>query len=191
MYTHLCVCVCVYSKVWIRSDPACFCPLIYFPHFLCWGSVLLQCWKRLSESWRIKAVSNMLLCLTSSMSPPPPPLLHSSPFHPPPPPPSPWHFVFKLVWCQNRDLVTLSSAVCVEFCSQVLLSGRRPDAPNKAFHWLFWRERPRLVLATHLIWLSLLCVCSRGSRSPRAGYVDKMTVVSRHDLGVAFTGSLM
>lgn len=67
----------------------------------------------------------MLLCLTSSMSPP----LHSSPSHPPllplrlplPLPPSPWHFVFKLVWCQNRDLVTLSSAVCVSpahrFCS--------------------------------------------------------------------------
>lgn len=76
----------------------------------------------------------MLLCLISSMTPPTP-----SPTPPPPHTPTPlldpslpWHHVFKLVLCQNTDLVTLGSAVvCVScarrFCS---LAGVQ-SAPTK------------------------------------------------------------
>lgn len=58
----------------------------------------------------------MLLCLTSSMTlPPPPPCFFLQP------PSLPWHSLFKLARCQNRDLVTLGRAVCVSsahrFCS--------------------------------------------------------------------------
>ena len=75
----VCVCVCVFTVKCELEECPCSSLSFDFSHFLCEGPVLLLCWKLLTESRRIKAVSNMLLSLflydppsLSSFSSPPP-----------------------------------------------------------------------------------------------------------------------